>query len=413
MFALLAAAVVAVDPLGWNLAGHTAIKHLPLALALAFALLTAAGHTLRTPLDQRPSEASIVRATWPLLAISALIVLGSLYERSASGVRDTFLNVGLYMVMVPVAAYVMCRSEAPVALLRACFGVLVAAGGVMGAFLVANYNVRQVYHEQIFLVIPLAVLFFAAPRPGFARRLGGGFFMAMTFFSQKYTSYLVGSVTAAYLLAAIALPRLTARSALHRVTAAYWTWVLALASGALIALLMIWSRAELPSGNLDYRLHTYANAWRTFVASPLWGTMFAAHAVRKFTLYDIDVAGNLLPTHSDVLDLLANGGLIGMGLWLFGLARVARLAARHALAPRLAAAPEAPYAHTLAMISLGGLITCAVNPILLQPAKAFLLWTSVGLLLGVALRRQPRVAGTEQLRTSGFHNRETTNATTR
>ncbi|MGE5128890.1 MAG: hypothetical protein ACM3IK_04620, partial [Sphingomonadaceae bacterium] len=172
MFALLAAAVVAVDPLGWNLAGHTAIKHLPLALALAFALLTAAGHTLRTPLDQRPSEASIVRATWPLLAISALIVLGSLYERSASGVRDTFLNVGLYMVMVPVAAYVMCRSEAPVALLRACFGVLVAAGGVMGAFLVANYNVRQVYHEQIFLVIPLAVLFFAAPRPGFARRLG-------------------------------------------------------------------------------------------------------------------------------------------------------------------------------------------------------------------------------------------------
>lgn len=413
VLALLAAAAVTVDPLGWKLAGHTAIKHVPLALALGFTLLTAVGHRLRTPLGPRRPEASIVRATWPLLALSVLILVGSLYERSVSGVRDTFLNVGLYMVMVPVAAYVMCRSEAPVALLRACFAVLVAAGTVMGVLLVANYRVQQVYHEQIFLVIPLAVLFFAAPRLGFAGRVGGGFFLAMTWFSQKYTSYIVGGVTVAYLLGAVALPRLSARSALHRLTLAYWTLVLALACAALLALLLIWSRAELPSGNLDYRLHTYSNAWRSFVASPLWGTLFAADAVRKFTLYDIGVAHNRLPTHSDVLDLLANGGLIGMGLWVLGLARVARLAARHALAPRLAAAPETPYAHALAMISLGGLITCAVNPVLLQPAMAFLLWTSAGLLLGIALRRQPRVVRTEQLRTSGFHNRENINATTR
>jgi len=402
--AVLLAAAITVDPLGWDLAADRLLKHLPLALALVFALLTAAGRRLRAAPGARPGRAPILRRAWPLAVLSALIVAGSLYERLLDGVRDTFLNVGLYMPMTFVAAAMARDSEAPQALLRAVSGVLLAAGAVMGALLVANYGVRQVYHEQIFLVVPLAVLCLAPPRRSVLHWLGGAFFLAMAWFSQKLTSYAVGALTAAYLLAVLWLPRLSARPALQRTTLAYWTLLLAGAGGALVAALMLAHPAALPSGNLEYRLHTYAQAWRSFTDSPLWGSMFAAEAVRKFTLYTIGIARNMLPTHSDVLDLLANGGLVGIMLWALGLAMIARAAARDALAPRLRGAPEAPYAHALAMISLAAIVTYAVNPILLQPALAFLVWTCLGLLLGVALRRRAAVAVSPQARSSGADN---------
>lgn len=388
VLAVLVAAVVTVDPLRLHLAERTVLKHVPLALALLFFTLGAAANRLRAPAAARAQDTGVLRTAWPLLALAMLIIGGSLYERLIVGVHDTFLNVGLYMLMVFVAASVVSRSAAPVALLRAYFAVLLGAGLVMGALLIKNYHVRQVYHEQIFIVIPLAVLCLAAQRRSALNWLGGAFFLAMTWFSQKYTSYAVGTVTAVYLLAAIALPRLAARPALGRALVVYWAVVLGLACLALGAAVLLTHHSELPTGNPGYRLHTYRAALERFAGSPLWGTLYAAEAVHRFTLFSIGVAGNDLPTHSDVLDLLANGGLLGIGLWALGLARIARASARHPLARRTLGAPEAPYAHALAMISIAAIITYTVNPILLQPPKAFFVWTSLGLLLGVALRQR-------------------------
>jgi hypothetical protein len=56
------------------------------------------------------------------------------------------------------------------------------------------------------------------------------------------------------------------------------------------------------------------------------------------------------------------------------------------LAPRHLDHAWAPYAHTLALMSLAGVITYAFNPVLLQPGMAYLLWTNLGLLLGLSLR---------------------------
>lgn len=399
--AVAAAAAIAVDPLGWDLGADRLLKHLPLALALAFALLTAVGRRLRAPPGAEAGGAGVVRGAWPLALLAALIVAGSLYERLSGGVRDTFLNVGLYISMTFVAAMMVRDSAAPRALLRAVFGVLLAAGVVMGAFLVANYGVRQVYHEQIFLVIPLAVLCLAPPRRGVLNWLGGAFFVSMAWFSQKFTSYAVGALTAGYLLVALWLPRLAARPALQRATQVYWALLLAAGCGALLVALALGHSASLPSGNLEYRLHTYAQAWHSFVDSPVWGSMFAARAVRKFTLYSIGIAGNMLPTHSDVLDVLANGGLIGVALWTLGLAMIARAAARGPLSRRRLAQPEAPYAHALAMISLAAIVTYAFNPILLQPALAFLVWTCLGLLYGLARRDDAAVVARLRARSSG------------
>ena len=386
--ATLIAAAVAVDPFEWGLASDTIVKHLALAVSLPALALTLAGSSLSARSRQAVPLAELTALLWPLLALAAITVGGSLHARALQGIQNSFLNVGLYMLAACSAAVMVLRSGAPAALARAHLRILLVAAFVMAAYLIMNFRVRQVYHEQIFLVIPMAVLLFAASVSAFVRWAGCLFFLAMAWFSAKYTSYLIGAATAAYLVLFVMVPRAASRSGLRRAMLVYWALVLGGAVMLGFVLLGMRGTIDLPTGNVDYRMHTYMAAWERFLDSPLWGTMFAVEAVQKFTLYSTGVAGNLLATHSDVLDLLANGGLLGILLWLYAHWRIARAARANLLLPELLDYAWAPHAHTLAVLSLAGIITYAFNPILLQPALAYLVWTNLGMLAGLALRMQ-------------------------
>lgn len=397
LLAAVTAAVVAVDPLNWELASEMAVKHLALVISLPAIVLTYWGTRLRAPWRRATPSASLASLFWPLLLLAALIVAGSLHARLIQDIQNTFLNVGLYMFMAFGAAAMMSKSHDPEALLRGYVYILLAAAAAMSGYLIANFGVRQVYHEQIFLVIPMAVLFFARQKGSLVRWTGCLFFLAMAWLSAKYTSYLIGALTAAYLALAVTVPRLAPLPGLRRTMLIYWTLLAAGLVTAGFAYLGLRGMLDLPTGNIDYRSHTYALAWERFVDSPLWGTLFSVEAVGKFTLYATGVANNMLATHSDVLDLLANGGLLGIGLWMYGLARAARVAHANVLHPRLLDRPWAPHAHALAVISAAGVVTYAFNPILLQPALAYLLWTSFGMLAGFALRAEATTGvGTER-----------------
>ncbi|WP_333840208.1 hypothetical protein [Pelomicrobium sp.] len=383
------AAAVTVDPLAWGLATYPAIKHLALLITLPAIGLTLAGRRLFDPLPAARRPVRAAEAAWPLLVLAAIIVAGSLSARLLGDIRSTFLNVGLYMALTVAAAAMVLESDAPAALVRGYLRIVLVAATVMGCYLIANFGVRQVYHEQIFLVIPMAAWFFADTgiRP-LKRWPAFAFFLSMAGFSQKYTSYLIGMITVAYLAAIVALPRLRSKPLLHRLALVYGFLLLGTAAAAGLAILVARGSLALPTGNVEYRLHTYGTALEQFKASPLWGSLFTAEAVEKFTLYAIGIADNMLPTHSDLLDLMAHGGLLGLGLAAWGLARVARIAYTSLLRPAALAHPWAPEAHTLALLSLAGGITFTFNPILLQPSMAYLLWTGVGLLLGLSLRAQ-------------------------
>jgi len=211
----------------------------------------------------------------------------------------------------------------------------------------------------------------------------------MSVFSQKYTSYLTGVIIAGYMAVIIAYPRLATPSKLHRVTIGFWFCVLAIMLAA-VAYVALRGSADLPSGNLQYRLYTYAAAWDRFTGSLLWGNLFTGEAAAKFSLYSIGIARNILPTHSDILDLLANGGIIAGALWVLGLVKVARISWRRILCPRFLDDPRAPYAHALAAMSIAAVVAYSFNPILLQPAMAFLVWSNLGMLLGLSLRDDHR-----------------------
>jgi O-antigen ligase len=383
------AALLAVDPLGWELASNTFARHLALlvsmpAVAMALLLRIALPDTA-APGRVRPLADSLAVA-WPLALFAAMAVCGSTYARVALGADTTFLNYGMYAATLFGAAAMVMQCPAPLSLVRGYFAILLAAALVMSAFLIAYAGKRQVYHEQIFLVIPMAALFFAGNSPAPVRWGAAAFFLLMGWCSHKYTSYLVAALTAAYLAIFIWVPRLTRSDALGWLSAIYWGVLGFLVAGAAGVAYALRGGTDQPTGNLEFRLYTYQAAWDKFLDSPLWGNLFAHEATEKFRLFDIGIAHNVLPTHSDLLDLLANGGLLGFGLCALGVLAIAAVAWRRLLRPALIARPEAPFGHALALLSLAAIATCAFNPILLQPPMAALAWGNLGMLLGLSLR---------------------------
>ncbi len=390
LFGISLVALVVVDPFEWGLAGTVLAKHVALLVVLPAVVLA---RLLRMAMPDTEPRATRVRpftealaVAWPLAIFALIVVCGSAYARFALDIRSTFLTYGLYVSMLFCAAAMVRQCEAPLALVRGYFAILLASALTMSALLVVYAGERQVYHEQIFLVIPMAALFFAGKGPALMRWGAAAFFVSMAWFSHKYTSYLVGALAIVYLAAFVWLPRQSRSDPFGRAVAIYWgvlALVAALAAAAAYALL---GDSELPSGNTQFRLHTYQEAWDRFLESPLWGAWFARAAAEKFTLYEIGIAGNVLPTHSDVLDLLANGGALALGLCAAGVLAIAALAWRRLLRPEAIERPEAAYAHALALLSLAAMLTCAFNPILLQPPMAALAWSNVGMLLGLSLR---------------------------
>jgi hypothetical protein len=383
--AMALALLVAVDPLEVGLERIASLKHLPLLMATMAVALALVGSRI---FQWKRTLPAVLPPCAPLLTLSTFIIAGSLYARFGLHIQNSFLDAGVYMLATPLAAALLLRSGDPLRLVRGYTVMLLMMSVAIFAGLAINYGVRQIFHELEYLFPPLAVLFvFAARRVGL-RWLGLLFFLLLAFLFHKNTGYLSGLLAVGYLLIFYVWPRWRKHEAVHRMTLVHWTLIATLAAGALLAYLFTHRTHYLPSGNPQFRVLTYERAWNHFLESPLWGTWFTAAGSEKFTGFDTGVSNNILPTHSDVLDLLANGGVLATLLWLWALARIARLAARTILHARALQHPLAPYAHLFACMSLAAVLTYAFNPILLQPCKAFLLWANLGFLVGIALLAQ-------------------------
>jgi O-antigen ligase len=209
------------------------------------------------------------------------------------------------------------------------------------------------------------------------------FFLSAGLVFRKNTGFLVLLFTLMYIWVAEWRFRFS-----ENITFRFWTifWVfIVLISGVVAAGYFAQQQSLLPSGNPEYRMLTYDVAWNKFMSSPIWGTSFTGQATEKFTAYTISSAQGNLATHSDILDIAAQGGVIALSLWLWGYLRVARIGLRHALRGQRPRDDMRAAAHTLACMSVASIVVYAFNPILLQPAKSLLMWGQFGMLLGISL----------------------------
>lgn len=384
LFAMLLALFVNIadDGLNWHLERIAITKHLPGLFSLIPLLLVLAGWRLFRP---REVPLRVLPVMGPLLAFAVFMIVGGLYARISLDESNTFMTPGLYVLAAPLAATMLVRSEHPQRLLRNFFVLLMLAGVMAFYGLAANYGGRQVYHELEYLFPPLAVYAAFAAKRSWLRFGGVAFFLVIAMLYKKNTGYMTALLVLAYLVFFYARPRWAQLKDIRKAGVLMaFVVVLTLLAGALA---YVWSNREtyLPTGNVEFRSQTYERAWTRFKESPLWGEWYTAPSTEKFTGFDTGVARNVLPTHSDILDILAQGGLLAFALWLWALVRIGRRAHAALLKPAMQAHPLAPYAHTLACMALAGVLVYAFNPIFMQPVKALLLWGSLGLLAGISL----------------------------
>lgn len=409
---LILALFYVADPFFWRLDKIGLTKHIPLIISFCGVLLANVGsqvfHAGKSP---HKHSWQILSAGLPLILLGIWIVIGSLYTRKFNDINNTFITVGLYMLFTFLAARVVMISPARVNIVRAYLLATATFGVFMVMRMATNYDGMNVnYHELEALIIPLAVYFALRPsglennKKRYSQILFTLFFLGAGIVFRKNTGFLVLVLTMLYIW--IAEWRFRFR---ENIGFRVWTmlWLLVMLIGAVVAAGYFAQKQELlPSGNPEYRMLTYDIAWNKFTSSPVWGTSFSGQATEKFTAYTISSAKGNLATHSDILDLAAQGGIIAICLWLWGYLRVARLSLRHALKGLRPRDDIRAAAHCLACMSLASIVVYAFNPILLQPAKSFLMWSQFGMLLGIALHlrnQHARDSGTTSAEINATH----------
>jgi hypothetical protein len=309
--ALSIALLYAIDPNGDSLGANAVpwLKYLPVELAVL-----AGGFFLLS----RPEWPERPRSLWALAALALFILGGSsmtVLARHAS-IEDSFLGRGLGIAAV-FPAFLLFRCPGQEDLVRRrLLGVVVPVVVIMAVgLLVWRMGFRfvdepHIYHEEIFLPVCAALGVFALNR-GAARWAGGAVLWFVGLLSLKYTGMLAG-VVVAVLVAGLVWRRggLPAATRLRRVLvieAVLWTAVLAVS-----ALLLF--RDSLPSGSPAVRVFTYAERLSRFMEHPILGSGFVGSPM--LSLFRKSAPTNLyIPSHSDILDILAFGGVIAFTLF--------------------------------------------------------------------------------------------------
>ena len=125
----------------------------------------------------------------------------------------------------------------------------------------------------------------------------------------------------------------------------------------------------------------YEAAMRQFIESPICGSAYTAgsgEAYREsFRVLNI-------PTHSDVLDILKHGGLIGFVLFCWGYWKVFAIINRAVTATRGDTLLNA-YFVAVRFFQVTALVNFSLNPLLLKGPFLIVIWGNLGLAVGLAL----------------------------
>ncbi|MDD5332953.1 MAG: O-antigen ligase family protein [Rhodoferax sp.] len=348
------------------------LKHIPLLVFLPAFTLYIVGRTLGGA--PRIDFTGWFSWLWPFLLLGSFATIGSLYARFILDVKETFLVLGIYMLLTPLF-YIWGREVGntkkivrPFLFLWGVSSCVAVAGSII------YFGKVAVLHSIEFLVQPFFVYLFFVQKKIVGKLLALFLLATATILTQKLTGYINGISAISYI------------GLVYVDTSVSSKWQTAIRVVGMIVLVavvgssilgFIYFREYLPSGNMDVRLHQYGNVFTAFLQSPIWGQAYTAASGETYIEYTRSLN---IPTHSDILDLLKEGGVVALGLWLIGIFVSIRLFVRCAMKNLKTAA----FFHAMAFLAISIAVDCAVNPLFLTPSYAFIIWGSLALTLGVA-----------------------------
>lgn len=383
LFSLFLMLFWAIDPLQVGLDVIGGVKRLPTILLAINLCFIAVGRLIFAKRNQYVTMKSVLLELKYLVLFALMVITGSLYAKFVSNIPETFLTMGLFTLIAPITYWYTINSAAPMKLLRAILIVFTFWALVSSATQAGFFRRVEIFHNKEHLVLPvLATLFYFSPwRVG--RPLALLLVIAVAIATNKNTGFILALFVCGYLASLSFFRRWRLmRDGLMRLTVFLGFVSLLCATAAGIWVAYTYFQSYMPTGNPEYRLHTYGIAWDKFKASPAWGTGFTKAAVEFFDQFDVAAGTQNLPTHSDPLDILANGGLIAMALWLAGIGpKIWHAFSSVSVHARTLHWADEWTHQSFLLMAITALFVCLFNPIYNVPNLATANWMVFGCML--------------------------------
>jgi hypothetical protein len=382
LFSLFLVLGWSIDPMRWQLESVPGLKRFPqimLGINFAFIFLGKALFQFKTP--RVSGTQTLLEHRW-LVLFAVFVVAGSLFAKYKNQIDETFLTLGLFTLTAPLMHWYTLNARAPWKLLKAILGVFIFWSLVTLAVQFYFFRRIEIFHAREHIVLPIAGAMFYYHPNRMARVFGVLLVITAAIAVSKITAFIVGTMTLIYLFGVSLFTRLhRQKDGLVKTFVVVGFISAVILSIAAVVVAYFTAGQAAPSGNIGYRAHTYEMAWKKFLASPVWGNGFTKEAVIDFDLFTVETNTQRLPTHSDPLDILAAGGLIGGMLWLASLWPKVVRAFREVTLRRGSLPWDQFMVHqSMMMMVVGGVVVAAFNPILNIPNTAIAFWLALGCL---------------------------------
>ena len=360
---------------------HSFLNHSALFLFAPVFVL----HYLGQLLNQRVAPGmQIMAVCWPLICLAWSALVGSSFAKWDAGLDDTYLTFGIYLLLLPVYAASMPVQADRVrawSLMLILIWILASTAALVGE--ATRFGTPGSLHEIEYVVATGFFAMYYAVRSLSLKFLALLMLVAAAVLNAKLTGYIVLTLALLHVVITVGWRRLPAN---WRTLYGAGALAFAVAVSCVLAVLYFEFREFLPSGNPDVRLAQYETAWREFLASPVWGNAYLKGSGETF---NAGYGRLYIPTHSDVLDILKHGGLIGFVLFAWGYCKVFALihaAVKATVGQRLVNA----YFMSLRFFQVTALATFMLNPLLLKGPFLVVIWGNLGFGIGLALAMRNR-----------------------
>lgn len=373
----------ALDPFRVSLDNIGFVKRIPSVLIVINLAFIAVSRLMFAKRSEYVSVLTIAKDCKWLLLFAFMVIGGSAYARFVSKIEETFLTMGTYTLFAPIIYWYVVNSNAPMRLLRAIAYMMVLWSLIAAGLQFAFFRKLEAFHAREHLVLPILGVFFYCIPWKHGKWVAVLLLPAVAVAASKNTAFLLVLVTLGYLLGLSLWDRLSHhRDGVLRFTTVFGVIVLSATLVAGLGALRYKFKEELPTGNPEYRLVTYKIAWNKFLSSPVWGSGFRHAAVEQFDRFEVAARTQNLPTHSDPLDMLANGGVLGFGFWLAGVGPLLwRAFWRYSRRVKELVWQDQMVHHGFLIMSLSGVLVCIFNPIYNLPSLAMATWLQFACLL--------------------------------
>ena len=363
---------------------HPILKYFPVELSFAAWLLLLPIRTAKAKRDY-----------YLLWGFFLLVMAGSLVTLAkGASPSESFFGRGLGMISF-FAAYRMFSSDKETSFfLKFYLPALFLAGLFIAVSLIVWYSgvhfikAPHIYHVQIFIPATASVIWYFLIDFPMLKSWGTILFLSSCVFSQKNSGYLAGMLSTAMIMMLLwhRMGKKTERK-LRRVSIILMAILMAFSMIFLLKLLGISGIYNyLPSGSPAVRFHTYPSRISAFLDSPVFGSYFTGSPLMTLPTIQGEIT---IPSHSDILDILAYGGLFGAALFLIPVTRLIARALR-----KLGKMDARFYWHHVCsvVIIINLMLLLTFNSPYVCPEIMFFFWISAGFLFAPRGSERKRLA---------------------